>query len=62
MKKENGIIRLTVKDDGIGFDKSIKNKGNGLYNMEQRAGALNGKLTIDTKAGEGTTIQLTFNC
>ncbi len=62
LTKENNTIKLMVRDDGIGFDRTVKNKGNGLYNMEQRAEALKGKLGIGSKPGEGTNIGLSFNC
>ena len=60
LKKEHNTITLLVKDDGTGFDKGVKNKGNGLYNMEKRAETLKGKLAIESKPGEGTEIQLVF--
>jgi len=54
-------IQLIIKDDGIGFDvNTIKKTGNGLSNMQVRAAALNGKLTISSRPGTGTELVLTF--
>jgi len=56
---ENGTFRLSIKDDGIGFDLSEQKDGNGLKNMRQRATALNGQLTILSNKGHGTEVSLT---
>ncbi|HEX7846108.1 MAG TPA: triple tyrosine motif-containing protein, partial [Chitinophagaceae bacterium] len=62
LHRKGNCIELIVKDDGIGFDTSVQNKGNGLYNMHKRAETLNGKLKIESRQGEGTTVSLAFNC
>ena len=51
-------LALRITDDGTGFDLSADGEGHGLENMRQRAQALGGELTIDTRAGKGTTIDL----
>ncbi|RZJ30002.1 MAG: hypothetical protein EOO48_06115 [Flavobacterium sp.] len=43
-------------DDGIGFELDRARKGIGLKNINQRVQALNGKLIIYSRPGEGTTI------
>lgn len=54
-------VRLTIKDDGKGFDGNlIKKSGNGLTNMQQRAVMLSGKCTISSEPGKGTTVHLEF--
>ena len=62
LQRGGNTIRLVVKDDGIGFNSKVQNKGNGLYNMEKRAETLNGKLKIESGQGMGTLVQLTFSC
>lgn len=57
--KDNKII-LEVRDDGKGFDKDVITAGNGLVNMQARAGELSADLQIDSVPGEGTCIQLTM--
>jgi ligand-binding sensor domain-containing protein len=53
-------IKMTITDDGKGFD--LKNgaayNGNGLPNMRQRAAAMRGKFSIRTGIGEGTAVEL----
>lgn len=46
------VITIIIQDDGKGFEiDEMKNKGNGLRNMEQRIKNVNGKLIIENKTG-----------
>lgn len=56
--KADHVLHLSVADDGKGFADVKKNGGNGLKNMKSRAEELNGTLTINTSAENGTTVQL----
>ncbi|HLR08868.1 MAG TPA: ATP-binding protein [Bacillota bacterium] len=48
---------LVVKDDGKGFDASVKkDKSFGLIGMKERVEMLEGTLTVNTAPGQGTTI------
>jgi two-component system sensor histidine kinase UhpB len=58
--RNDGTIRMTIKDDGIGFDPLRITSSNGLRNMKERAEALNGELTIQSSPGTGTSIGLEF--
>jgi signal transduction histidine kinase len=53
-------FRLEIQDDGKGFDLvAVKETaGLGLASMQERAAQLGGTLTITTKPGQGTRIQL----
>lgn len=51
-------FELKVEDNGIGFDLNTAKKGNGLANMNQRAGELQGKLMVTTAPGRGTVLSL----
>lgn len=51
-------VRLSVEDNGVGFDPASVNSGNGLHNMQQRAASLNGTLIINSKPGAGTQVLL----
>src|SRR5262249_54873845 len=53
-------VRMEILDDGCGFDMENPKDGNGLENMQQRATAMKGKLTIRSKPGQGTRITLLF--
>jgi PAS domain S-box-containing protein len=55
-------VEMSVTDNGIGFDfaKTVartSEKGSmGLMSMQERANLIGAKLTIDSKAGRGTTV------
>jgi signal transduction histidine kinase len=55
LTEEDGRLTFRVVDDGIGFAMG-EARGLGLQNMEDRLGALGGRLTIATEPGRGTTI------
>jgi len=51
-------VRLSVRDDGRGFDPArvAAYEGHGLRNMESRARSLGGKLSVQSEVGQGTTV------
>jgi signal transduction histidine kinase len=49
-------LRVEVSDDGPGFDVTRVNGGVGLRNMQDRLGAVRGRLTIISSPGNGTLI------
>lgn len=52
-------VTLTVQDDGAGFDASAEYAGHfGLKTMRERAAVFGGDATIDSAAGEGTTVRV----
>ena len=55
---EKSLVRLTINDNGIGFDTRNNKKGNGLQNMNQRAHLLKGNLIVDSEPGKGTRLLL----
>jgi PAS domain S-box-containing protein len=56
-----GILRLTVSDDGIGFDPETGYAGHlGLSTMAERAAAIGAGLTIDSAPGAGTAVTLSL--
>ena len=61
LTKKKGNLLLIIKDNGIGFDEEqTMRNGNGLVNMKNRATLIHGKLTIISRIGNGTEIQLNF--
>jgi signal transduction histidine kinase len=52
-------ILVRVFDDGRGFDPQ-RARGLGILGMEERVRRLGGILTIDSKAGAGTTLKAEF--
>ncbi len=53
-------LRLTVNDDGIGFDPLVMptTNGQGLHNLTERARLLGALLNISSRPGAGTEISL----
>jgi len=56
LQAQNGTLRLTVSDDGIGYDTSHTPMGSGLRNMADRLAALGGRLEVRSAPSQGTTI------
>ena len=56
--QENGIITLTVEDNGKGFDPVILQhaKGIGWSNIQSRVDFLKGRLDVKSGSGEGTSV------
>jgi len=52
-------LRLSVQDNGIGFDQGQTRSGNGLKNLRRRAADLGGTLEIETGPDKGTRVTLT---
>jgi signal transduction histidine kinase len=53
------VVRLVVRDDGRGFDpEAVEGGGLGLLGMRERASLVDGKLSILSAPGSGTTIEL----
>jgi signal transduction histidine kinase len=57
-------IRLSVRDNGRGFDTrvQVQTVGHGLSNMRARAESLQGTFSLESGPGVGTTITLSLPC
>jgi len=55
---DDGELSLTVADDGEGFSMGAEERGLGLDGMSERARLVGGVLSIDSRPGKGTTLQL----
>jgi signal transduction histidine kinase len=51
-------LRLTVSDDGCGFDKSRHAEGRGLFVMKERAELVGGHLEVQSSPGSNTKVRL----
>jgi signal transduction histidine kinase len=54
----DGSVRLTVADDGQGFDVSSAEPGAGLTNMRDRIDAAGGRLDLTSTPGVGTRVDV----
>ena len=57
---EFGRLRCVIRDDGVGFEPDPSNASFGLYAMRERAERCGGALTIKSRPGQGTNIELTI--
>jgi NarL family two-component system sensor histidine kinase LiaS len=53
-------VKMTVKDDGRGFNTHVPHDGVGLASMRERAEGLDGIFTIESVPGQGTQIIVTL--
>jgi PAS domain S-box-containing protein len=66
VRREDGELVLTVRDDGAGFDvpraeeRAVRGGSLGLVSMRERAGLLGGRLEIDSAPGRGSLIRARF--
>jgi signal transduction histidine kinase len=55
-------LALSVKDDGVGIEPAVLDRGKeghfGLEGMRQRAGRIGGRLTLTSAPGSGTEVKL----
>jgi ligand-binding sensor domain-containing protein/signal transduction histidine kinase len=55
---DGGRLRLSVTDNGKGFDASLPSNGNGLSTMRRRAQQLGGTIDISSNPLKGTAVSL----
>jgi signal transduction histidine kinase len=53
-------IRVSVRDDGSGFDPSEQSDGFGLLGMHERVQLLDGTLDVESAPGRGTKVEARF--
>jgi nitrate/nitrite-specific signal transduction histidine kinase len=56
------FIRMTVEDDGKGFDLNTSKRSFGLQTMRERAQSVGGDLTVTSWRGKGTQLELHLPC
>jgi signal transduction histidine kinase len=60
VETQGGALRVTVADDGVGFDADLPRPGHlGMNTMAQRALSVSAQLTVSSSAGAGTAVTLT---
>jgi signal transduction histidine kinase len=58
LSQHTGRRVVTVTDDGVGFDEKQVLPGQGVENMRLRAEAIDGELTLRSRPGSGTAIEV----
>ena len=58
----DGVLRLRVTDNGMGFDPIRANRRGsfGLSGMRERARSINAHLTVDSAPGQGTVVEVNW--
>lgn len=56
----DGALHLSVRDEGVGLPSDSRTaSGIGITGMKERAHLINGKVSIESRAGEGTEVSVT---
>jgi signal transduction histidine kinase len=55
--EDDRSVRITIDDDGSGFDPDRGSSGFGLIGMRERVELVDGRLLIDSAPGRGTTVR-----
>jgi signal transduction histidine kinase len=55
--ERNGVVEVTVRDDGGGFDLAGVGGGFGLLGMRERVALVGGRLVISSRPGSGTELR-----
>ncbi|MFC1403915.1 MULTISPECIES: ATP-binding protein [Streptacidiphilus] len=56
VEADDGMLRFRVSDDGRGFAADGAAAGSGFVNMADRLGAIGGRLTVESRPGQGTAV------
>ena len=57
LRRDGDQAILEIDDDGQGFDSAAPHTGLGLRNLKDRGSAIGGRVTVESKAGEGSTVR-----
>jgi PAS domain S-box-containing protein len=58
VEARDGVLRLSIRDDGIGG--ADPSRGSGLIGLTDRVDALGGTIEVTSPAGKGTTLRVTL--
>ena len=59
--QKNNMIRIDIKENGIGFDKNNSVNGSGLNNLKSRSKMINADIQINSNPGKGTHVIIFIN-
>ncbi len=55
------LVSIFIADNGRGFDPAQSSAGNGIANMNRRLRSVGGTCTVQSTAGQGTTVTFAIN-
>jgi signal transduction histidine kinase len=58
LSENDGILRVVINDNGVGFPASESSSGNGISNMNARAKQIGAGITVHSAPGKGCSIRL----
>src|SRR5262249_49320711 len=53
---DDELVRLSIRDSGVGFDLSHPSRGLGLVSMRERLRIVGGRLVVQSRLNEGTEV------
>ncbi len=56
LERQGSTFRMSIADDGAGFDPDVANTGQGLHNMRDRVERLGGTIAVQSQPGDGATV------
>jgi signal transduction histidine kinase len=56
LREADSVLRFSVTDDGPGLVESSARVGGGMLNMRDRMTTVGGRLTVQSRSGEGTRV------
>jgi len=59
LRHEDGVLRVEIVDDGVGFDPGAAREGTGIRGMADRLDAIGGRLDVRSAHNLGTTVDAT---
>lgn len=60
LKHCNDNVRLTIHDNGVGFDAANKKPGMGMNNIRNRIEVFSGHMDVESTPGKGCTLSVEF--
>jgi signal transduction histidine kinase len=57
VSEDERVVRISIGDDGSGFDTAVRSDGFGLRGMRERAELLDGSFAVESVPGTGTTVR-----
>ncbi len=61
IKVSAGLLKMMVRDNGVGFNEKTETGSNGITNINTRAKSLEGECELQTALNEGTCWNLKLN-